>query len=66
MIGCLTFVVLTIFKMPYATLIAVIIGVSNIIPSAIFGAIPSFIIIYLFLQYKRYGSSNNACYSTNR
>ncbi len=47
MIGCLTFVVLTIFKMPYATLIAVIIGVSNIIPffGPIFGAIPSFIII---------------------
>lgn len=46
-IGVLTFVVLTIFKMPYTILISVIIGITNIIPffGPFFGAIPSFIII---------------------
>ena len=46
-IGVLTFVVLTIFKMPYTILISVIIGITNIIPffGPFFGAIPSFVII---------------------
>lgn len=46
-IGILTFVVLTIFKMPYTILVSVIIGITNIIPffGPFFGAIPSFIII---------------------
>ena len=46
-IGVLTFVVLLIFKMPYANLIAFIIGVINIIPffGPFIGAIPSFFII---------------------
>ncbi|MGL4913955.1 MAG: AI-2E family transporter [Romboutsia sp.] len=46
-IGVLTFVILTVFKMPYAILISVIIGITNIIPffGPFFGAIPSFIII---------------------
>ncbi|RDY24577.1 AI-2E family transporter [Romboutsia maritimum] len=46
-IGVLTFVVLTIFKMPYILLISVIIGITNIIPffGPFFGAIPSAIII---------------------
>lgn len=46
-IGILTLIILTVFKMPYAMLISVIIGISNIIPffGPIFGAIPSFIII---------------------
>ncbi|MCR8744858.1 AI-2E family transporter [Romboutsia lituseburensis] len=46
-IGVLTFVILTIFKMPYTILISVIIGITNIIPffGPFFGAIPSFIII---------------------
>lgn len=46
-IGVLTFFVLQIFKMPYATLISVIIGITNIIPffGPFFGAIPSSIII---------------------
>ena len=46
-IGVLTFIVLTIFKMPYTILISVIIGITNIIPffGPFFGAIPSFIII---------------------
>lgn len=46
-IGVLTFVVLTIFKMPYALLISVIIGITNIIPffGPFIGAIPSAIII---------------------
>lgn len=46
-IGVLSFVVFSIFKMPYALLISVIIGVTNIIPffGPFIGAIPSFIII---------------------
>lgn len=46
-IGVLTFVILTVFKMPYTLLIAVIIGITNIIPffGPFFGAIPSAIII---------------------
>ncbi|WP_455540172.1 AI-2E family transporter [Terrisporobacter sp.] len=46
-IGLLSFVVFTIFKIPYALLVAVIIGVTNIIPffGPFIGAIPSGIII---------------------
>ena len=46
-IGVLSFVVFSIFKMPYTLLISVIIGVTNIIPffGPFIGAIPSFIII---------------------
>lgn len=46
-IGVLTFIILGIFKMPYALLISVIIGVTNIIPffGPFIGAIPSAIII---------------------
>lgn len=46
-IGILTFIILTVFKMPYTVLISVIIGITNIIPffGPFFGAIPSTIII---------------------
>ena len=46
-IGVLSFIVFSLFKMPYALLISVIIGVTNIIPffGPFIGAIPSFIII---------------------
>lgn len=46
-IGVLTFIVLTIFKIPYTILVSVIIGITNVIPffGPFFGAIPSFIII---------------------
>lgn len=46
-IGVLTFFILTVTKMPYAVLISVIIGITNIIPffGPFFGAIPSAIII---------------------
>lgn len=46
-IGVLSFIILGIFKMPYALLISVIIGVTNIIPffGPFIGAIPSAIII---------------------
>ena len=46
-IGILTFVVLRITKMPYTTLVAFIIGVTNIIPffGPFIGAVPSFFII---------------------
>ena len=46
-IGILTFIILTIFKMPYILLISVVIGMTNIIPffGPFFGAIPSAIII---------------------
>ena len=46
-IGILTFIILTIFKMPYVLLISVIIGVTNIIPffGPFIGGIPAAIII---------------------
>ncbi|ALP90931.1 MULTISPECIES: AI-2E family transporter [Clostridium] len=46
-IGILTFFILTVSKMPYAILISVIVGITNIIPffGPFIGAIPSFIII---------------------
>lgn len=49
LIGIITFIVLNIFKMPYAILISVIVCITNIIPffGPFFGAIPSFLIILL-------------------
>lgn len=46
-IGALTFVIITAFKMPYTILISVIIGITNIIPffGPFLGAIPCAIII---------------------
>ena len=46
-IGVLTFIVLSIVKMPYTTLVSVIVGCTNIIPffGPFIGAIPSFLII---------------------
>ena len=46
-IGILTFLILTLCKMPYTLLISVIVGITNIIPffGPFIGAIPSFIII---------------------
>lgn len=46
-VGCITLVLLTIFKMPYATLISFIIGITNVIPffGPFIGALPSFLII---------------------
>lgn len=50
-IGVLTFLILSICKMPYTLLISVIIGITNIIPffGPFFGAIPS-VIIVLFVS----------------
>lgn len=50
-VGVLTFIVLTLFKMPYTILVSFIIGVSNIIPffGPFIGAIPAFFII-LFIS----------------
>jgi len=46
-IGILTFIVLTLFKMPYTILVSFIIGVTNVIPffGPFIGAVPSFFII---------------------
>ncbi|MGL5348494.1 MAG: AI-2E family transporter [Peptostreptococcaceae bacterium] len=46
-IGILTFIILTVTKMPFAILVSVIVGITNIIPffGPFIGAIPSFIII---------------------
>lgn len=46
-IGILTFIILSVAKMPYAILVSVIVGITNIIPffGPFIGAIPSFIII---------------------
>lgn len=48
-IGVLTFVVLLIFKIPYAPLVSVIVGVTNVIPffGPFIGAIPSAFIIFI-------------------
>ncbi len=48
-IGLITFVAMTVLKMPYIMLISVIIGVTNIIPffGPFIGAIPSTILIFL-------------------
>lgn len=48
-IGVLTFFVLMIFKMPYYPLVAVIVGVTNVIPffGPFIGAIPSAFIIFI-------------------
>lgn len=48
-VGIATFATLKVFNMPYAILIAVIIGVTNIIPffGPFIGAIPSFLIILI-------------------
>lgn len=48
-IGLLTFMVLTIVNMPYAVLVSIIIGVTNIIPvfGPYIGAVPSFLLILL-------------------
>ena len=50
-IGVLTFVILTIFKMPYTILVSFIVGLTNIIPffGPFIGAVPCFIII-LFIS----------------
>ena len=49
LIGLLTFIVMTIFQLPYAALIAVLVGVSNIIPffGPYIGGIPSAVILLL-------------------
>ncbi|WP_300279321.1 AI-2E family transporter [Peptacetobacter sp.] len=46
-IAIITFIVLTVFKMPYTLLVTVIVGVTNIIPffGPFFGAIPSVILV---------------------
>ena len=48
-IGVLTFITMSIFQLPYAALIAVLIGVTNIIPffGPFIGAIPSAVILFL-------------------
>lgn len=47
-IGVLTFIVLTLFAMPYTMLISFIIGITNIIPffGPFIGAVPAFFIIF--------------------
>lgn len=49
LVGLLTFIVMAIFQIPYAPLIAVIVGVTNIIPvfGPFIGAIPSAFILLL-------------------
>ncbi|MEE1218612.1 MAG: AI-2E family transporter [Ruminococcus sp.] len=48
-IGILTFILMTIFGIPYAPLIAVIIGVTNLIPffGPFIGAIPSALLLFM-------------------
>lgn len=46
-IGVLTFVILTVFKMPYTLLVSIIVGLTNIVPffGPFIGAVPAFVII---------------------
>ena len=56
-IGVLTFIVLSIMKMPYTVLISIIVGITNIIPffGPWFGAIPSlFILVMINPKYALY------------
>ena len=48
-IGILTFIVMSIFKIPYTPLIAVIVGVTNIIPffGPFIGAVPSVFFVFI-------------------
>ena len=48
-IGILTFFVLSIMRMPYAMLVSVIVGITNVIPffGPFIGAIPCFVLIFL-------------------
>lgn len=50
-IGCLCYLIMSILKMPYALLISVIVGVTNMIPyfGPFIGAVPG-IVIYLFIS----------------
>ena len=49
LIGLLTFITMSIFQLPYAALIAVLVGVSNVVPffGPYIGGIPSAIILFL-------------------
>ena len=53
-IGCLTFIVLSIFAIPYSVLISVIVGVTNIIPffGPFIGAIPCAFLLLLISPIK--------------
>ena len=48
-IGCLTFIVMSLFKMPFTLLISVIVGITNVIPyfGPFIGAIPSAFIVFI-------------------
>lgn len=48
-IGCLTFVILSIMDMPYTMLVSVVVGATNIIPffGPFIGAVPCFVLIFL-------------------
>lgn len=48
-IGCLTFIAMTIFRMPFTLLISVIVGITNVIPyfGPFIGAIPSAFIVFI-------------------
>ena len=49
LIGLLTFITMSIFQLPYAALIAVLVGVSNVVPffGPYIGGIPSAVILFL-------------------
>lgn len=53
-IGVLTFLVLSVFQMPYALLVSVIVGITNVIPffGPFIGAVPSAIIILIENPFK--------------
>lgn len=49
LVGLITYIALTIFRVPYASLVSVIVGVTNVIPflGPFIGAIPSALLIFI-------------------
>ena len=49
LVGIISFVILALFKVPYASLVAVLVAVTNVIPvfGPFLGAIPSALIIFI-------------------
>lgn len=49
LIGLITYIILTVFRMPYKELVSLVVGVTNIVPffGPFIGAVPGFFIIFL-------------------
>ena len=56
-IGCLCFILMTIFDLDYAVLISIVVGITNMIPyfGPFIGAIPGFLILLIVNPWKSLG-----------